>query len=237
LSTNTCSPEELANPALYGVCEIDNFPDGAACRGEPGECSGGICYPVITDCRDFEPPPDQPDATACDDYEECTDDSCCGTKSIDCIPGFCINSPKDDGEACAYSSLIDEYLGACGNGVCLPDLCRERDCPEDADPCTEAVCNSPWGSCTQRPLDDGEACIGEDGQCFNGFCQPIITSECDHEPFAPDREFPECDDGRECTYDRCDFFDQCINPRKPNGTSCNNGNGSCFGGACAISGF
>lgn len=228
---NTCSPEELANPSFYGVCEIADFPDGAPCRGEPGECRGGTCLPLISDCRDFVPTEYAP--TACNDYEECTDDSCCN--SIDCIPGICENNPKDDGEACAQSSLTGEYLGACGNGVCLPDLCRERDCPEDADPCTEAECNSPWGSCTQRTLDDGEPCIGQEGECSGGSCVPII-SDC-RDWSDPDAG---CDDNKECTDDFCCRTLDCIpgicqNPPEPNGTRCTTrfgDTGQCLFGSC-----
>jgi hypothetical protein len=166
-------------------------------------------------CNEFDPDPAQ-----CDDGNDCTTDSC---------QTICRNRPLDDGTSC-----LDGF-GLCRNGICVPDLCIDRDCGDpDGNPCT-GVCISPYGICdNDADLDDGTPC--PDGQCLNGSCQPILTSECDHEPFAPDREFPECDDGKECTYNRCDFADQCINPRKPNGTPCANGNGSCIFGGCALNG-
>jgi hypothetical protein len=167
----------------------------------------------------------------CDDSNPCTQNTC-GLPG-DPVGGICNTLVFDDDTPCLNG------LGICRNGVCLPDLCIGRDC-DDGNSCTgdpnangEDTCISPYGICSSPNLPTGWPCENN-GQCLFGNCQPLVTSECDHQLFDPDREFPECDDGKECTYNRCDFADQCINPRKPNGTSCNNGNGSCFGGSCMI---
>jgi len=223
-SPGGCTPEELSNPSY--VCEFDTVPDGAPCVGQPGECRSGVCWPILSDCRDHVPTEYSP--TACNDYNPCTVDEC------DPSLGFCDNTPEPDGTPCAENEA-GVFLGECQNGVCLPDLCIGRDC-SDGDLCTDDICESPWGICSNPTAPDGTSCENN-GQCLDGVCQPTITPECDHQPFDPDREFPECSDGNECTYDRCDFADQCTNPRKPNGTSCNNGNGQCIFGNCSITGF
>jgi hypothetical protein len=97
------------------------------------------------------------------------------------------------------------------------------------------VCHSPYGVCSNPGKDDGETCDGEPGQCFDGNCLPVITPECQHQPFDPDRNFPECDDGNVCTFDRCNFANQCINPPiefvRPCGPF---DSGLCIGGNCVF---
>jgi len=211
------------------ICEISDYFDqtpsciqrnrdnGDRCVGEPGTCFGGACA-----------------LGPCEDDSECDDGNPCTVNSCNPFGGLCDTDPVQDLTPCGENA-DGVVLARCENGQCLPDLCLNRDCGDpDGNPCT-GVCISPYGICDDdADLDNGTPC--PDGQCLNGFCQPILTSECDHEPFAPDREFPECDDGKECTYNRCDFADQCINPRKPNGTPCANGNGSCIFGGCALNG-
>jgi len=212
---NSCTD----NLCVDGVCEYRPRETGEPCLdGESGQCfrgpGGSSCFPLLEFCPDG-------DDKFCNDGNECTADTCEIT---------CRLRPVDDGTSCASG------LGLCRAGVCVPDLCIDRDCGDpDGNSCT-GVCISPYGICdVDAPLDDGTTCENN-GQCFNGVCQPVLTSECDHQPFDPDREFAECDDGRECTYDRCDFLDQCVNPRKPNGTSCNNGNGQCIFRGCSLTG-
>jgi len=199
-------------------CYRWNRDNGARCQGEPGTCFNGRC--ALGGCLDD---------SECDDGNPCTDNTC------NPFGQLCDTAPLQDGTACGQNE-DGQVLAICENGQCLPDLCLTRDCNDDGNSCT-GVCYSPYGVCDyDEPVADGTTCENN-GQCFNGVCQPVLTSECDHQPFDPDREFAECDDGRECTYDRCDFLDQCVNPRKPNGTSCNNGNGQCIFGGCSLTGF
>jgi hypothetical protein len=210
---NSCTE----NVCVGEFCYFRPRETGEPCLdGESGQCyrrgESASCFPLLEFC-------DEGNDQSCDDGNECTADTCELT---------CRNRPLDDGTSCASG------FGLCRAGVCVPDLCIDRDCGDpDANSCT-GVCISPYGICDDdAPLANGTSCDGN-GQCLNGFCQPILTAECTHNPFDPDRDAPECDDGKECTYDRCDFASQCYNPRKPDGTSCNNGNGSCIFGGCAL---
>jgi hypothetical protein len=216
---NSCTDNLCVDLSIAGgfpSCEYRPRETGAPCLdGESGQCFRPTvsCLPVLELC------PDGNDAF-CNDGNECTANTCeitCRTRVL------------DDGTSCQNG------LGLCRYGVCLPDLCIDRDC-DDGNPCTDNNCISPYGICENPTLSTGAPCIGECGQCFFGACQPTITQECSHEPTDPNREFSACGDGNECTYDRCDVCDQCTNPRKPNGTSCNNGNGQCIFGNCSIGG-
>lgn len=226
-----CTVATCAFPCSFTVpgCTVDDYlnetpscyrwnrPNGDRCVGDPGTCFNGGCA-----------------LGPCENDSECDDGNLCTVNTCNPFGGLCDTDPLQDGTSCAENQ-DGQVLARCENGQCLPDLCLNRDCGDpDGNPCT-GVCISPYGICLDdQDLPDGATCPG--GQCLFGNCEPILTSECDHQPFDPDREFAECDDGKECTYDRCDFADQCINPRKPNGTSCNNGNGSCIFGGCAING-
>jgi hypothetical protein len=218
-----CSPEELSNPVY--VCEHDDVPDGAPCVDQPGECQSGVCVPDL-DCRDFVPTEYAP--TPCNDYDPCTVDAC------DFSDGSCVHTPLADGTSCAENEQ-GETLALCQNGVCLYDLCIDRDCGDpDGNSCT-GVCISPYGICDDdAPLPNGTTCENN-GQCLNGFCQPIIT-DC--------RDWPDpdggCDDNRDCTDDFCCRtldcnLGFCENPPKPNGTRCTSRfgqTGQCLSGNC-----
>ena len=214
---NTCSGDCATQPWLCGVCEITNRTDGAPCKGEPGECFGGTCYPIISNCNDFVPTEDVP--TPCNDYQECTDDVCCNT--LDCRIGFCSNTPKLDGTPCAQSEFSGDYLGECQNGVCLPDLCIERNC-SDGDPCTDDNCIAPWGSCENPTKANGEPCDGEVGECLFGSCQPVIP-RCQRDS--------DCNDGNDCTTDTCPAG-FCSFQGRPQGSTCTTPDG--YSGQCAF---
>ena len=78
-------------------CEIVAKSDGAPCVHSPGvlgQCRlGGMCLPVLSDCRTF--PVSELFPNACEDYNLCTDDVCDGSD------GICDNIPLPDGEPCA----------------------------------------------------------------------------------------------------------------------------------------
>jgi hypothetical protein len=217
----TCDPT--------GVTPVDQPPQN-------GLCFSGTCVAQTGPCVDVPCDVDPEDPCRRND---------CNQVTGQCEP-FIVTQFVE----CRSSEGVDAL---CHGGTCIaenstiPGPCGSTNC-DDNNQCTYNECISltltesgPW-ECRNDPKPDGSICYdnGNESQCLVGVCEPIITSQCDHEVNAPDREFPEeCGDGRECTYDRCDFFDQCVNPRKPNGTSCDNGNGQCFLGNCqpVIGGF
>jgi len=198
-------------------CYRWNRPVGAPCVGAPGTCSfNGVC--AFGGCQDD---------SQCSDGNPCTDNTC------NPFGLLCDTEPLPDGTSCGESH-DGQVLARCANGQCLPDLCINRDC-DDGDSCTEDVCTPPYGICSNPAVPSGGDCIGESGQCFNGVCQPVITPECQHQPFDPDRNFPECDDGNVCTFNRCNFANQCVNPPIEYQASCGpGGSGVCVGGNCFI---
>lgn len=225
-----CTVAACTYPCAFTVpgCTIDDYltqtpscyrwnrNNGDRCQGEPGTCIFGNCA-----------------LGGCQDDSECDDGNPCTTNMCNPFGELCDTDPVLNGTPCGEND-DGVVLARCTNGQCLPDLCLTRNCNNDGNSCT-GVCYSPYGICDyDEPVPDGTTCENN-GQCLSGFCQPIFTSECDHEPFAPDREFPECSDSNDCTYDRCDFADQCINPAKPNGTRCTTRfgeTGQCLLGSC-----
>lgn len=88
---------------------------------------------------------------------------------------------------------IDDLIVGDGNiGTCMVDA----DCIDDADPCTDPVCNA--GMCgfafNTDPCDDDEVCT-ENDVCSMGVCGGTTIS---------------CDDGNECTTDFCQLGSGCV---------------------------
>jgi MYXO-CTERM domain-containing protein len=119
-------------------------------------------------------------------------------------------------------AIDDLIIGSGAIGACMSDA----DCFDDADPCTDQVCNA--GMCTYpfnvAPCDDGEVCT-ENDVCSLGTCQGSLLM---------------CDDGNACTTDFCDFGVGCATVL--NMDPCDDGNACtemdvCSGGTCSGSGL
>jgi len=115
----------------------------------------------------------------CDDYDDCTVDSCdptvfegdpCVFKPIDC----------DDHNACTDSSCVP------GQGCVVSD--NSARC-NDGDACTSDACDPATGDCLRTPVD-----CDDNNACTTDTCDP--ASGCRHEPSS-------CDDGNSCTADSC----------------------------------
>jgi len=109
--------------------------------------------------------------------------------------------------------------GGVGGGT----ACAETDC-DDGNPCTENLCNTADGTCSNPTFTDGSTCSADEnpGRCVAGVC----TGLC---------EFVDCDDGNECTEDLCDpAHGSCFNPPIGDGTTCDAGGypGQCSTGLC-----
>ncbi len=99
-----------------------------------------------------------------------------------------------------------------------PECETGADCNDDNE-CTNDVCDSASGTCSNTPVDDGTVCSfgGISGVCVSGACGENLCEGVVCE-----------DDGNECTDDVCNFADGTCNV--PDGTSCSTG--ACLDGAC-----
>ncbi len=144
---------------------------------------------------DSEPPRECVVAADCDDGNPCNGSERC----VDdlCRPGSPIVC--DDGVDCT-ADTCDETSGEC---LYLPD--HER--------CEIGATCDPEEGCRRRACTDASDC--DDGQFCNGseFC---VDGHC--EPGTP----PRCDDGLECTADRCDVGrNECVHT--PDDDLCDDG--------------
>ncbi|MCC6621074.1 MAG: hypothetical protein IT385_07450 [Deltaproteobacteria bacterium] len=244
-TTDRCDPATgcYSTPAT-GPCD-----DGTACS-TTSACLDGQCRATaLLDCDDDNPCTlDTCDAAlgcqhaavadhlACDDRDPCT-------AGDQCLSGTCVPSGVtacDDGEQCTESTCLDDVgcvhlarSGPCEDGDrCTgPDACDGGTCLagdaivcDDHNPCTVDACHPATG-CAHTPIDaggcdDGDPCTSP-GVCKIGRCeqqQPVV-----------------CDDGNDCTADRCEPGEGCVAP--PIGGSCDDhdactGEGTCAGGVC-----
>lgn len=209
------------------------------CLGAP-ICTNGACG--------FEP---LPSGTWCNDGNACTQTDACdghgtcvGTNPIACTAldqchvagtcnpqtGQCSNPIKANGSACNDGNACTQ-TDTCQNGVCTgsnPVVCTALDQCHNP-----GTCNPQTGQCTNpekpygSPCNDGNACTQTD-ICISGACYGTNPVQCT----AQD----QCH-----TAGTCDpQTGQCSNPKKPDGTACNDGNlctqtdtcqnGECIGG-------
>ena len=123
-------------------------------------------------------------APDCTTSEQCDDSNTCTVNS--CVDGTCQAMPEEDGAACD----VEGNPGTCEMGVC-EGLCDNVDCSDGNDCTTDGVCDPLDGTCggggnepVDTSCDDDRVCDGQ------GNCVECATDE-------------RCDDGDECTIDRC----------------------------------
>ncbi len=177
---------------VVGPCE-----DGNACTAGDS-CAQGVCLAGA--------------ATACDDQNPCTSDSCDAKNGC----AHAANAaPCDDANACTVGD-------ACAAGVCEPGaafVCQ------DGNPCTADSCN-PANGCAYfpedgAPCDDGDACTLGD-TCLAKACVSGAVSNCD--------------DANPCTVDSCDKTKGCVHDAASgpcsDGSACTVAD-QCASGGCA----
>lgn len=202
-----------ANPCTDDTCNpatgCGHTPNNALC--EDGDnctlgdrCDGGICVSGTG-------------VPNCNDYNDCTADSCdpkygCVFKPIS---GECDDKdPCTIGDHCEAGKCVPSSLMDCSDGnECTKDWCQagygckhEAIVCNDNDPCTTDSCDVTKG-CVFLPktCDDSNACTKD--FCLNG--------ECVFETIS-------CDDGNTCTDDSCDPAVGCVNTA--NNNPCSDGN-------------
>ena len=166
-------------------CTVDSCDDEAgACVFDADDsacdnglfCDGAESCDVELGCVDGEVPD-------CDDRTFCTEDSCDEEADV------CAHAPNDlacdDGVFCDGFEVCDAELG-CISGT--PPIC------DDALECTIDICD-----------EGAERCIAlaDHGSCDDGvFCDG--AESCDLARGCVEGPVVDCDDGIDCTVDRCD---------------------------------
>ena len=267
---DACHEAGVCDPQT-GACVNAPKPDGTACSdgnactqsdacqagscvpGAPVVCTAGdschdagVCDPSTGACSN----PAKADGAACTDGNACTQNDACRAGS--CVGGAPVTCPA--GDACHADGVCDPQTGACtappkpdgtacsdGNACTQADTCQAGACVAGApitcggsDACHAGTCNPATGQCTVvkkpngSPCDDGNACTQND-VCRSGMCVAGPTLKCPATDAC--HKAGVCDPGT----------GQCVNPAKPDGTSCNDGNlctrgdtcqaGACVGGA------
>jgi hypothetical protein len=195
--------------------------DGQACNGFE-ECRGGSCFSGPSmDCNDFI------DCTV----DQCVEGAGCIARPNDmlCGPGFrcdmfrgCVpfmtgcreDFECDDGRFCNGSEICDRSSGmciaggppSCDDGVgCTDDACAEGfGCVSEANPdrcMPPSICDR-FSGCVVRSCmgpgdcDDGDLCNGSERCGADGVCVPGTRLDCN--------------DGNDCTVDRCVAFMGCV---------------------------
>ncbi len=206
---NDCTRDTVSST---GQCLFTPVQDGLPCYegNEAGECIQGECE-LFADG----------DQTVCDDDNECTDD-------YEDANGRCQYIPVPDGLMC-YDG---PNMGLCIGGECSPFTDGDQPFCDDNNDCTEDYA-SPNGTCDYIPVDDGNACVADNG--YPGFCE---AGECrafvDGDVIDGDEII--CDDGDPCTQDFYDPDLGCASIPYPDGTVCGTApNGQaliCISGVC-----
>ena len=156
-------------------------------------------------------------ATACDDNNPCTVDSC------DKVSGQCVFDAKlQEGKACDADGSVCTDKDACASGKCLAGNALNCD---DGNVCTTEKCDGIKG-CAH--VVNSVSCNADDNACtLNDAC---INTVC--KAGAP----KSCNDGNACTADACDKQSgKCsftnLTTACDDGTKCTD-NDTCANGAC-----
>ncbi len=193
-----------------------------------------------------------PTQGACDDKNDCTEDSC--NAKIGCQhtpkPGAICN----DGNACTLGEFCSDSA-ICSNGKAFP-------C-DDLNPCTSDLCD-PLTGCKHTPLEniaceDGNPCTAgdlctagicksganncscaTDGDCKGGnLCTGLLFCDKTKQPFTCQinpLSKVNCDQSlnNDCQTNSCDGQKGCILNKKPDGFACDaDGNVCTVGDACS----
>ena len=114
--------------------------------------------------------------------------------------------------------LFGTALMACDNSK---NACQGVFCDDD-NVCTDDRCDAATGTCVYSPVIDGTECdfAGVPGVCRNGRCTDAGLCVG-----------VDCDDGNDCTDERCiAATGLCEYTKRPDGSPC--GDGGCEGGVC-----
>lgn len=185
------------------------------------ECTDDVCDVSLGKCTNI------PNHAHCNDSDPCTIDFCD-------IDGTCASVPKDcSDELVCTDDSCDALTGLCKNVV------NHTNC-DDGYNCTIDTCDIDLGKCTNFP--DNSYCAADGDACFDWFCNPPSSEDasgCYGIPITCEDEIActvdicedgvcnflpvnsSCDDGFNCTNDRCDATRGCVN--EPDHSKCDDG--------------
>lgn len=210
---------EACNALCAALCD-----DGNACTiDDSGDCELNGC-------------PTNPEQVDCDDYNECTADSCDPSNG-------CANTPRlgeacDDGAVCtgpdacnANGECTGSAIDSCclGNEDCSQNLCDQAECNTDTNRCG----NNPV-VCNPASLCDMSVCAPDTGDCVDS---PIVCGE----GFECNPDNGACEVTVECpcfdksTLQNLGTIGQCVYDASTTGVSVinyTNGNLACSGTGC-----
>ena len=198
-ASTTCTAPAGDGPTCPGTrkCEAAGL---SAC--EAVEAADEVCDGVDNDCDDAT------DEDTCDDSNPCTADSCAGAQGCKSEPTTA--DCDADGSACT--------VDGCTDGTCV--VGEAKDC-QDANPCTDDVCDPKTGDCGHSPVaaggpcDDDSKCT-QDDVCTEGSCSGKVLA---------------CDDANPCTDDLCDAKIGCTT--SANSAPCDDNDACSVGESCA----
>ncbi len=173
--------------AKDGACE-----DGSVCTLDD-KCGGGVCLPGA--------------ATACDDANPCTDDTC--DAKLGCTAANNTAPCSVGGDVC--------QLAQCNGGKCAAT--GKKGC-DDGNPCTNNACD-PVKGCQFPLVADGATCAAADACSTASLC---LAGQC------KSGKATDCDDSNPCTDDKCDPANGCV--WQPNSAKCEDGNPCTAGEVC-----
>lgn len=180
------------NPCTVSdTCDILGGCEGSPkdCSALDSACSDGVCDEDTGECTVTH----FPEATACDDENDCTsEDECDGA-------GLCRAGSVRDCSAFTTSCTLGLCDGA--SGECFAEPTNAGGECDDQDACTRSDVCDDTGQCQGESVD----CSAESGDCSVGVCDPE-TGDCEAEPLTG----LACDDEDECTsLDACDDDGEC----------------------------
>jgi alpha-tubulin suppressor-like RCC1 family protein len=187
---------------------------------EAAACATGVCNDKNVCGVDTDPTCCAVDAD-CDDYNECTVNTCnVGTQTCnapEAVPNCCnANAECDDGNPCNLDRCIAHICRQ--SPPVVPGCCAsDEDCAEE-DPCLIPQCNTTSDTCdppTPVDLGGGGECCAAAEDCSDGLTNTddgcdVATHLC---TYTPNSELCTsagdlCDDGDLCTTDACDVLSQ-----------------------------
>ena len=213
------TPPQCTESSADLVCPGKVTPAPAACQEYWCDTSanGGTCavrdQKNGTDCEDGQTctQGDQcqaglcvPGASVC----ECTktDDAACEPKAGD---NLCLGTKKCDMDHFPYSCAIDVTT--------IPAACSKT----NDSFCAVNTCIPTDGKCAMAPIHDSEPCDD------NNFCTVVTVCTAGVCKSTQDKD---CDDGKQCTIDKCDPVNGCVH--EPSTGGCEDGDPCTVGDTC-----
>jgi hypothetical protein len=215
----------ISLPDAQGGRPLEADGDGPRLFFAQAEDGDGLVF--LHGCTSAEAGKDGPDevvinlvpvVVACENDAQCDDSNSCTADA--CTDGSCENVAVTDGTACDDGAWCSDP-DTCSAGQCAGPT---RSC-DDADPCTDDLCDEALDRCDNSPVADPPEIEGPEG---DPTCSDGLDNDCDGLTDAADTGCVsctvdgDCDDQNACTTDACDTG-VCTNDAVADGTACDDG--------------